>query len=260
MVDNLRVLSLHYVDHSGWGPKMDFRGLGKDKSPFPWLEALALGKYTIYNDWQVDWFATVGLGNGSGGLRELYLDSCPILYQVQQPGAFNRDNPDYPSNFTTVHHVLSKWTASMKGLQVFPMGSSVNPQDVLRTIEKDPAYASVLGTATSHRIGSQKHRTFACPEETDIYVDSEETLQVAWVSGKYWHGVGITTWPCDRAQYVEYAEHKDTYPFIDNLDSFSKTEGFEPWAPEEGTSAKDMEAYGELLKVVNARARRASAS
>lgn len=82
---HLRVLSLYFRDYWGWFPKMDFRLIGED-SPFPHLKVLALGNYVFSHKWQVEWFNKIGKSNSSGGLEELYLDDCPILYKACQNG------------------------------------------------------------------------------------------------------------------------------------------------------------------------------
>ncbi|KAI1085488.1 hypothetical protein F5B20DRAFT_575003 [Whalleya microplaca] len=156
MAQHLQVLSLFAHDYWGWNPKMDFRTVnpGKDiKSGFPSLRVLALGKYVFSHQWQVDWIASLGSDNGRGGLRELYLDDCPIMWEAIVDGPLSEGDitytaPDgqefhisnekypvyryseypprykeYPYTFDLRwHHVLSQWSASMPSLGVFKMG------------------------------------------------------------------------------------------------------------------------------------------
>lgn len=66
---------------------MDFRAVNPGRGPssgFPQLKVLALGNFTFSHEWQIGWIASLGQNNGSGGLEELYLDDCPILYKAHQ--------------------------------------------------------------------------------------------------------------------------------------------------------------------------------
>ncbi|CAG9983670.1 unnamed protein product [Clonostachys byssicola] len=160
---NLNTMSLYCRDYWGWNPKMDFRavrpGLGVD-SGFPNLKVLALGRYVFSHEWQVDWIASLGRQNGRGGLEELYLDNCPIMYHayhlkpldesttvigkdkngdgivVSNEGYHRRDvlahrPPTQRGGGRTHdkrefplrwHTILSQWNESMNGLRVFKMG------------------------------------------------------------------------------------------------------------------------------------------
>ncbi|KAL6407374.1 putative f-box domain protein [Ilyonectria robusta] len=87
LAQNLRVLSLYFQNYWGWCPKMDFRAVNPGRGPylgFPQLKVLALGNFTFSHEWQIGWIASLGQNNGSGGLEELYLDDCPILYKAHQ--------------------------------------------------------------------------------------------------------------------------------------------------------------------------------
>ncbi|KAI1402009.1 hypothetical protein F4819DRAFT_305431 [Hypoxylon fuscum] len=140
---NLRVLSLFCDNYWGWIPKMDFRDVNPSTGPesgFPKLEVLALGNYVFSHEWQIGWFASLGHHNRYGGLRELYLDDCPILYFAriygeldQTPGSVgyplkesilaqqweNEVNQNYHMRW---HHVLPRWRENMTALKVFRMG------------------------------------------------------------------------------------------------------------------------------------------
>ncbi|EON99919.1 putative f-box domain protein [Phaeoacremonium minimum UCRPA7] len=162
IAQDLRVLSLYSVDYWGWNPKMDFRvvnPLAGKQSGFPNLRVLALGNYIFSHEWQVDWIASLGRCNGRGGLEELYLDDCPIMWQARNYEPFdesktilgtdvdgntieicnegyplkeimNRDNPTPQLDEPGVkeydlrwHHMLETWRKEMHGLKVFKMGS-----------------------------------------------------------------------------------------------------------------------------------------
>ncbi|RYP05187.1 hypothetical protein DL764_003967 [Monosporascus ibericus] len=83
---NLRVLSLYFSDYWGWTPRMDFRLVNPGEGGFPNLRVLALGNYVFSHDWQADWIAGLGTQNGKGGLQELYLDDCPIMWRARTVG------------------------------------------------------------------------------------------------------------------------------------------------------------------------------
>ncbi|KAI1440811.1 hypothetical protein F5Y02DRAFT_401683 [Annulohypoxylon stygium] len=151
---NLHTLYLHSSTHSfiywGWFPRMDFRDVNRGPGPesgFPKLEVLALGKYVFSHEWQIEWFASLGRQNGHGGLRQLYLDDCPILSSAcvwekldEKPGfvGYPRKNAmlsfEYDDQWYTEgtevpyslrwHHILSYWKANMTALKVFEAGNS----------------------------------------------------------------------------------------------------------------------------------------
>ncbi|KAI0013563.1 hypothetical protein F4779DRAFT_562210 [Xylariaceae sp. FL0662B] len=159
IAQNLRVLSLFGHDYWGWTPKMDFRTVNPGngtESGFPNLRVLALGRYVFSHQWQVDWIASLGSSNGGrGGLRELYLDDCPIMWRalVSSPldegdtvcttadgSELRISNEKYPVNWDIENevnqdaeyltysfdlrwrYVLSRWRGTMRSLEVFKMG------------------------------------------------------------------------------------------------------------------------------------------
>lgn len=136
VADRLRTLSLYAQEHWGWIPKMDLRALGR----LPNLRTLALGMYVFTHQWQVDWVAQLGSDNGRGGLEELYLDNCPIMWRGRVLGPV--DEEGFPleevmiqSNFHPDREhvvvevdlrwsaVLDQWRQKMPSLKVFRMGS-----------------------------------------------------------------------------------------------------------------------------------------
>ncbi|KAM5347837.1 hypothetical protein ACJ41O_007661 [Fusarium nematophilum] len=156
---NLRVLSLFCAGYWGWCPKMDFRFVNPAEGGFPNLRVLALGNYIISHDWQVDWIASQGKDTPNGGLQELYLDDCPILFHARYAGPLAQgetvvgqdlqgddiivSDDDYPLKrkvtSSVPHHspdveeksfplrwskVLSRWRETMAPrLRTFKMGS-----------------------------------------------------------------------------------------------------------------------------------------
>jgi hypothetical protein len=91
LAQNLRELSLYSMLKWGWHVQLDFRKvnpLAGENSGFPNLRVLALGSYIFTQDWQVDWIASLGKQNGSGGLTELYLDKCAIMFHAVHKSLF----------------------------------------------------------------------------------------------------------------------------------------------------------------------------
>ncbi|PLB55531.1 hypothetical protein P170DRAFT_399698 [Aspergillus steynii IBT 23096] len=68
----LQYLTLYSSNYFGFYPKFDPTGLY-----FPQLKTLALGNHAFVHDSQLDWILSHG-----ETLTELYLDDCPILYEV----------------------------------------------------------------------------------------------------------------------------------------------------------------------------------
>ncbi|KAI9039225.1 uncharacterized protein KD926_009859 [Aspergillus affinis] len=69
---NLQHLTLYSSNYYGFYPKFDPTGLH-----FPQLKTLALGNHAFIHDSQLDWILS-----HADTLTELYLDDCPILYEV----------------------------------------------------------------------------------------------------------------------------------------------------------------------------------
>ncbi|KAH8433968.1 F-box protein [Aspergillus melleus] len=69
---NLQHLTLYSSNYFGFFPKFDPTGLH-----FPQLQTLALGNHAFVHDSQLDWILS-----HADTLAELYLDDCPILYEV----------------------------------------------------------------------------------------------------------------------------------------------------------------------------------
>ncbi|KAJ4329360.1 hypothetical protein N0V84_000255 [Fusarium piperis] len=267
MNEHLRTLSLYFRDYWGWFPKMDFRTFGED-SPFPQLKVLALGNYIFSHDWQIDWFPSVGRKNGSNGLQELYLDDCPILFEGEQIIPFEKGTgyPDYKVVTTGVYNtgtfehslrwnqILSHWAVAMKGLKVFRMGHGSSwdgaPRDTLMSIRRDPEYADINRQKLNYRISHNGHRNFTCP--APLGVDgSDEQRYGAWASGRYTKGTGI----CEsREALMRYVSYDVGYGASWMETANASPPRVAPFAPEEGTIARDNAAYEVLMAAVNARA------
>ncbi|KAJ4317329.1 hypothetical protein N0V84_007386 [Fusarium piperis] len=259
--DNLRVLSLYYKEYWGWLPKMDFRGMD-----FPKLKVLALGHYVFSHDWQVDWIASIGHTNGSGGLEELYLDDCPILFEALQASPLDQNDPGYPLLSTVLeeaddemhqypmrwHHILSKWATSLKALTVFRMGHGEwheAPRDTLESVLK--YYPQVDEDVLRYRLSNNTHRSFNCPEPLDSEYGSEDPGE-AWASGRYVDGTGINGRRAYKLQYIEYDIHITGSPWKETF--WSRAFDEEGYEPEEGTWVKDNAAFELLCLTIYARA------
>jgi hypothetical protein len=136
IANRLRTLSLFSHEYWGWCPKMDLRVLGG----LPNLRTLALGHYVISHQWQVDWIAQLGADNGRGGLEELYLDNCRIMWQGRVLGPV--DDEGFPLEEVMTEQkfqphqgqravvsvslrwntVLDEWCRMMPSLKAFRMG------------------------------------------------------------------------------------------------------------------------------------------
>ncbi|RGP73098.1 f-box protein [Fusarium longipes] len=243
---NLRVLSLYFADYWGWFPILDFRNFG-EVSPFPQLKVLALGNYVFTHEWQVDWFSKVGKENGTGGLEELYLDDCPILYHANQRGVCEDGYPDYTVVIENDnighehdfhlrwHDVLAQWKDSMKGLKVFRMGGGswwLRPDKTYTTISEDPDYANIDERVLDYRLKHNIHRNFAFP------APSEEDTPETWR-----HGQGLDDKRSTRMLYIEYDCGVGPSPWREKNSDY-KSDVFEP---EEGTTKKDDVAWDAMI-------------
>ncbi|KAF5664116.1 hypothetical protein FHETE_7225 [Fusarium heterosporum] len=251
---HLRVLSLYFGDYWGWLPKMDFRLIGEE-SPFPQLKILALGNYVFSHEWQIEWFSKIGKENGSGGLKELYLDDCPMLFQASQCGVSDDRYPDFKriledqcssetySYPTRWHHVLVHWKDSMKGLEVLKMGSGswyLAPWDAHQTILNDLDYADTCSQKLEHRLSGNQHRHFASPAPaSDDEKDGDE-----WESKKWRNGTGLSDTRCTRMQYIEYDIGTGPSPWLEKTGDYCFPNGFEP---EDGTLIQDDLAWEEMI-------------
>jgi hypothetical protein len=266
---HLRVLSLYFRDYWGWFPKMDFRLIGED-SPFPHLKVLALGNYVFSHEWQIEWFTKIGKANGSGGLEELYLDDCPILYKARQNGSLHDGYPDFvtileaqwrPSTHAFPlrwYEIFSHWKNSMRGLKVFKMGSGSwygMPMCTYKTMLRDPKYAKVKNDALRHRISHRVHRDFACPAQIPRMSRGKESF----TSGKYLNGEGISDTRDRRMQYIEYDIGIGPSAWCEKTSLSTSIAAYEGFEPEEGTLLKDNQAWDEMLAANGARCKVADA-
>ncbi|KAF4996634.1 hypothetical protein FGRMN_4380 [Fusarium graminum] len=266
VASKLEVLSLFYADFWGWFPKLDLALIG----PMPQLKVLALGKYIFTNKRQTDWVASLGSGNRSGGLEELYLDHCPILYEANQHGPLTNDGYPVPEivmkafdsqrrgSSTTKydmrwHHVLSEWQRRMKGLKQFVMGHGDWEYASLqiKCTRRREEYAHLSYAEKEQRFLHNSHRYFACPEPQELRLKTKIIP-----ADKYLHGAGLSQKRTERMTYIYYNIGQDPssweYPNI-RWDRWVQDEG---WAPEDETVAADDAAYEMLMATIQARLQR----
>ncbi|KAH7140068.1 hypothetical protein B0J13DRAFT_447440 [Dactylonectria estremocensis] len=268
LAQNLSVLSLYCRDPWGWCPKMDFRAVNPGQgsnSGFPFLKVLALGNYTFSHEWQIEWIASLGQKNESGGLEELYLDDCPILYEACQlapmdegettlevitQGQNNHDahqtqTEQYPLRW---YMLLRHWKDAMKGLRVFRMGRGEwhrTPVDTFRACagQFSRPLRSKDKFVLEHLLMDKEFTSFGCPEPS-------EPAGPAPADDFYQHGTGLRRERIDLMKYFRYRcgkwteSQREQNSFFDNR---------EVWAPEKETIAKDTAAYNMLLSVVQLR-------
>ncbi|OTA98545.1 hypothetical protein M426DRAFT_325886 [Hypoxylon sp. CI-4A] len=257
VAQNLRVLSLFCDDYWGWTPKMDFREINPGIGPhsgFPNLEVLALGNYIFSHDWQIDWIPSLGRQNRYGGLRELYLDDCPILYYFHLYTDLDKST-GYPvtKSFLGSHneplgtqlkqeshlrwdHILSSWKKNMNALKVFRSGSGdwqSHNSDLIGS-----AYEQLgLGWTDRHdnRFNRANFITYDCPPPRD----REEISDFR----RWFRGVGIgsdeTTPPL---QYIEFHHGTGPSPWLGGTDA---EHGFF-----EHPHESDLQALEHLLKTI----------
>ncbi|KAK2616912.1 hypothetical protein QQS21_000290 [Conoideocrella luteorostrata] len=251
LAQNLKVLSLFCNECWGWSPKMDFRAVNPtagSESGFPALRVLALGNYIFSHVWQIDWIATLGRKNGRGGLEELYLDDCPILFHARyytrldnSTTTYGQDangvdivvsNKGYPTidNMTDRtlaqnrqdvasydlrwHHILPQWRQKMTALKVFKMGHGnwdgppLETQDALWCAYGADHKSEVL----DHRISNNNFLSYDCPAPRDDDVDNT-TLDIAFL-----HGTGISQRVDYLLPYVEYDKIGSPSSWLERLE------------------------------------------
>ncbi|KAL2674205.1 hypothetical protein Neosp_012655 [[Neocosmospora] mangrovei] len=200
IAENLQTLSLVYGEYWGLYPKVDFRQLGE--SPLPRLKVLALRKYVLGLEWQVDWISS--LGQEIGGLQELYLDTCPIIVRSWRRRPFDDSDSDSDDFVTETftgpepglgvreyhlrwHNVLSQWAESMNGLREFCMGETSDNYDsscLMQNMSCDEAYYRVSDYAMSRRYNDRKHQDFA----SEIVTNYRSKLKYVRLNINMFHG------------------------------------------------------------------------
>ncbi|KAK7433058.1 hypothetical protein QQZ08_000531 [Neonectria magnoliae] len=83
-----------------------------ERLPYTWLSPSIAGNLQVLSLYfeefwgchqlQIEWLASVGQKNGSFGLEELYLDNCPIVFEVRQMGPLDSSDPGSPDTSTVM--------------------------------------------------------------------------------------------------------------------------------------------------------------
>ncbi|KAI2465753.1 hypothetical protein F4781DRAFT_13612 [Annulohypoxylon bovei var. microspora] len=252
---NLRVLSLFCDNYWGWIPRMDFRDINPGtglESGFPKLEVLALGNYIFSHEWQTDWFASLGSQNRQGGLRELYLDDCPILRHARFFGKLDETpgSIGYPTRESILarqwggeitqpyllrwDHILSHWNTNMAALKIFRVGAGHWRSDQSNLVQE--AYQELgLEWTSAHEnyFNHANFTTYDCAPGVEYHRDDakgysqwsggvgirgdEDNIALQYI--EYDQGIGPTQWMEERHQAyntdIPKPQPKDVQALVD---------------------------------------------
>lgn len=156
MAENLQILELDFSDDWGWHPKLDLEAI---TPALPNLKKLSLWKFVFSHERQAQWIASLGRNNSSGGLEELHLFECQILYRATHFGRLDSDK-GYPlqevmlrldplddeqltSSFFPPrwYTILDIWRASMPALTSFRLnGYTHESEDAVRKCRRRGRY------------------------------------------------------------------------------------------------------------------------
>ncbi|KAI0599780.1 hypothetical protein F4775DRAFT_549818 [Biscogniauxia sp. FL1348] len=215
----LRILSLFCEDYWGWSPKIDFRKINPGPGPdagLPKLEVLALGNFVFSScEGQADWFASLGHRTDRGGLQELYLDNCPIIYaahtydrlDVGPDGdysllsAHNAVSDEVDKLFSTRwHELLTHWADNMNGLKVLKIGrgewrTSSIPDLIFNS--RTPEIEGFSQERIEQRFSRTNFITYNCSPPPDSFVDIADLRKVTY-------GLGISEDITTSLTYVQF--------------------------------------------------------
>ncbi|PTD09052.1 hypothetical protein FCULG_00010957 [Fusarium culmorum] len=215
------------------------------------------------HQWQIDWFASIGKLNGSGGLEELYLHDCPILYEATHIGPFDTFDPGYPLLRSVLgivgerethkypirwHAIFSQWARSLNKLKVFHMGRSTYQNSLQDTFTK--THQDVQDKPLRQRIWYDLLEELAspCPSGPVTYsrLEHASNLKGQMTSIKFNQNQDF------QMKYIKYNIERERdnahWPWV------HPGESYECWAPEEGTVMRDDAAYEMLMDAVYSRA------
>lgn len=283
LTSHLRVLSLFCDQYFGWAPKLDLRALGPGPA-LPNLRVLALGNYVFSHAWQADWIASLGSGNGRGGLEELYLDDCPILWRARTPGPLDDsildsdgvrvENAGYPIKevMTTADAqrpdpitvdfplrwapVLRTWRRRMTALKVLRMGSGdwEGDQAAMVTVATtmhlagDTASRQKAQTVWRQRSEAVIHLNYDKPSPTECGLGGRPK----W--GLLQGGVGMETRREHLLQYVHFDVGLGPTPWVERdfkLDMLDQEE--DGWQRYEAVRGADEEAWRDITEAIASR-------
>lgn len=268
VVQKLQVLSLFYTDYWGLYPRVDLDQFGA----LPSLKVLALGRYVFTDKKDTDWIASLGKNNKTGGVEELYLDECCVLFQAKQYVDFEAvlgTVPDQNAAMETNlysrrwHHVLSERRVSMKGLKKFVMGVG-DWGCPFRTRQfwenqMSPLTKDILADPPEWYFGHNRHRFFANPEPENFgrgflaayHSRSHKSKEIRF--GNYLLGEGLRQ---RRGIQMEYAWYNVRLFFKWSIGNHHEDSSEDVgWAPEEETRDLDDAAYALLMETIRNRLR-----
>ncbi|KAF5626843.1 hypothetical protein F25303_10971 [Fusarium sp. NRRL 25303] len=255
----LRTLSLYYTEYWGWFPRMNLYEIGM----LPQLKVLALGQYVFTDKRQTDWIATIGNSNGSGGLEELYLDDCPILFKARQHSPLTSDGyPDLravlKANYATTvtkeynirwHNVLETWRGRMKGLKKFIMGHGDWPSQwpSTKALKEHEGFVYLSYDELSQMFSENVHRNFCKPAGVEVSNTKDPVL-----ARRYLHGAGLLQRRTARMQYIKY-DIGMCGPWDNPYPTRGRGRPDDGWAPEKKTVGVDDAAYELLMATIRDR-------
>lgn len=180
MQNQLTHLTLHCNTFWGVYPRWQLDGLH-----FPRLKSLALGKWTVAFDWQIDFITS-----HSQTLEELILTRCPILHALrmihrqsentwQVPrGGTGRGKPPTNNFFSDLrwHAVLSEFRAKLTKLKHFSMGRGPRGERDwdLRAFSGDAAFEDRYHL--SPRIDSSRYAIFDFDNGPTVWSEREDDV------------------------------------------------------------------------------------
>ncbi|KAM5341597.1 hypothetical protein ACJ41O_014628 [Fusarium nematophilum] len=287
---NLRTLSLFCSTCWGWSPKMDFRLVNPSEGGFPNLKVLALGNYIFSHEWQIDWIASQGKKTAAGGLEELYLDHCFVMFhahhlipldestvivgrdpdgndiEVSNKGyqrkdlIFEVDENDPPLAETPYplrwHTILSRWRESMAALKVFRMGRGSwfgAPQVVIDIHKQDGSIHVREDKEQFQPYRNLEENVFGCFDCPPGSVAIDEGASNFPEMEKYRHGVGLNEDPRHQLLYAFCDMDFGLSEWVDINDA-ERYSGSDEWPQlEDGTKAKDEVALELFVSTVNSR-------
>ncbi|KAF4445321.1 hypothetical protein FACUT_17 [Fusarium acutatum] len=257
--DHLRTLSLYYTEYWGWFPRMNLYEIGT----LPQLKVLALGKFVFMDERQTDWIATTRESNESGGLEELYLDDCPILFKGRQRSPPTSDgHPDQHADLANNHapsvtkeydirwhHVLETWRERMKGLKKFIMGHGdwKNQWPSNEALREHECVANLSSDELRQMVSENVHRNFSKPAGVEFRVTRDPVL-----TQRYLHGAGLLQRRKTRMQYISY-KVVTSHPWENPNRTRGMGQPDDGWAPEKETVGMDDAIYELLMATIRDR-------
>lgn len=284
LCSNLRVLSLCRHEYFGWAPRLDFRMLNPNNktSDLPNLRVLALGKFVFFQEWQVEWISSLGKYDGRGGLEELYLDDCPIMWRAHVWGPMDEsisvangvhiDNSGFPRKelmtrqnihdegrdpvtvkyYLRWNTVLQTWRDKMTALKVFRMGSgewdSEHAEDVAfartRNLCWDPENIDASFAVWTRRCQETMHLNYDKPSLAEClqHDDSGAVLQ---------DGLGLVQ---NREALLQYIHFHVGLGWVERDYKSDMMDQYEDgWQRYEASRRADEEAFRELQEAIASR-------